>query len=103
MASEFYQDAPRLTNQYDGDLLLGGYLRWRLPPAMLHELEPALQRLDALAAGEWLALDAAAERNPPRHVPYDPWGRRIDAIETSDAWRALHRIAAEEGLVAIGY
>jgi putative acyl-CoA dehydrogenase len=103
MASEFYQDAPRLTNQYDGDPLLGGYLRWRLPSAVLDEIEPALRRMGALAAGEWLALDAAAESQPPRHVPYDPWGRRIDAIETSDAWRALDRIAAEEGLVAIGY
>jgi len=103
MSSEFYQDAPRLTNQYNDDPLLGGYLRWRLPPAVLHEVEPALRRLGALAAGEWLALDTAAEGNPPRHVPYDPWGRRIDVIETSDAWRALDRIAAEEGLVAIGY
>ena len=103
MASEFYQDAPRLTNQYDDDPLLGGYLRWRLTPVMLHEVEPVLRRLGGLAAGEWLALDAAAERNPPRHVPYDPWGRRIDAIETSDAWGALDRVAAEEGLVAIGY
>lgn len=103
MASEFYQDGPRLTNQYDGDPLLGGYLRWRLPPSMLAELEPALRRMGALAAGEWLTLDAAAERNPPRHVPYDAWGRRIDDIETSDAWRALDRVAAEEGLVAVGY
>ena len=103
MASEFYQDAPRLTNQYDGDPLLGAYLRWRLPPAMLREVEPELLRMGALAAGDWLELDAAAEHNPPRHIPYDPWGRRIDAIETSDAWRALDRIAAEEGLVAIGY
>ena len=103
MTSEFYQDAPRLTNQYDGDPLLGGYLRWRLPPSMLAELEPALRRMGALAAGEWLALDEAAERNPPRHVPYDAWGRRTDDIETSDAWRTLDRIAAEEGLVAVGY
>ena len=103
MASEFYQEAPRLTNQYDDDPLLGGYLRWRLPPGMLQEVEPALRRLGALAANEWLALDAAAEANPPHHVPYDPWGRRVDIIETSDAWRALDRIAAEEGLVAIGY
>jgi alkylation response protein AidB-like acyl-CoA dehydrogenase len=103
MASEFYQEAPRLTNQYDDDPLLGGYLRWRLPPGMLQEVEPALRRLGALAANEWLALDAVAEANPPHHVPYDPWGRRVDIIETSDAWRALDRIAAEEGLVAIGY
>ena len=103
MASEFYQDAPRLTNQYDDDPLLPSYLQWRLTRDLAAELEPSLRRMGALAAGEWLGLDAAAERNPPRHVPYDPWGRRVDVIETSDAWRALDRIAAEEGLVAIGY
>jgi len=102
-AVEFFQDAPRLTNQYDDDTLLRSYLRRRLPPDMLGEIEPELRRLGWRAATDLLALDAAAEANPPRHVPYDPWGRRIDAIETSDAWRALDRIAAEEGLVAIGY
>lgn len=103
MAPEFYQEGPRLTNQYDDDPLLASYLRWRLSPDMLRDIEPALQRMGALAAGEWLALDAAAERHPPRHVPYDPWGRRVDLIETSEAWHALDRIAAEEGLVATGY
>src|SRR5947209_7182653 len=103
MAAEFHQDPPRLTNQYDDDPLLAAYLRWRLPREMMSGIEPSLRRMGALAAGEWLALDAAAEANPPRHVPYDAWGRRVDRIETSDAWRALDRIAAEEGLVAIGY
>jgi putative acyl-CoA dehydrogenase len=103
MAADFYQDGPRLTNQYDDDPLLEQYLRWRLPGAMLAEIEPDLHRIGELAVTEWLALADAAEANPPRHVPFDPWGRRIDAIETSDAWRALDRIAAEEGLVAIGY
>ena len=103
MASDFYQDAPRLTNQYADDPLLGSYLRWRLPREMLAEIEPSLIRIGGLAASEWLALDAAAEANPPRLIGYDPWGQRIDAIETSEAWRALDRIAAEEGLVAIGY
>jgi alkylation response protein AidB-like acyl-CoA dehydrogenase len=50
-----------------------------------------------------LTLDVAAEANPPQHIPYDAWGRRIDDIRTSDAWHALDRVAAEEGLVAIGY
>ena len=103
MASELFQDAPHLTNQYDADPLLPSYLRWRLTRELAVELEPSLRRIGGLAAAEWLALDAAAEANPPRHVPYDPWGRRIDVIETSDAWRELDRIAAEEGLVAIGY
>ncbi|MBC7371357.1 MAG: acyl-CoA dehydrogenase family protein, partial [Bdellovibrionaceae bacterium] len=44
-----------------------------------------------------------AEKNPPRLVPFDPWGRRIDTIETSSAWKALEKVAAEEGLIAAGY
>jgi alkylation response protein AidB-like acyl-CoA dehydrogenase len=101
--ADFFQEPPRLTNQYDDDPLLASYLRWRLPSEMFVEIEPSLRHLGARAATDLLVLDAAAEASPPRHVPYDPWGRRIDAIEASEAWRALDRIAAEEGLVAIGY
>ncbi|HKW48764.1 MAG TPA: acyl-CoA dehydrogenase family protein [Gemmatimonadaceae bacterium] len=101
--TDFFQDPPRLTNQYDDDPLLASYLRWRLPPEMFGEVEPALRHLGERAATDLLALDTAAEASPPKHVPFDPWGRRVDNIETSDAWRALDRIAAEEGLVAIGY
>jgi len=103
MAAEFNQDPPRLTNQYEDDPLLASYLRWRLPREMFDEIEPDLRRIGRLAATEWLALDAAAEADPPRLVAYDPWGRRIDRIDTSPAWRELDRIAAIEGLVAIGY
>jgi alkylation response protein AidB-like acyl-CoA dehydrogenase len=103
MAADFFQDAPRLTNQYDDDPVLRSYLRRRLPAAMHSEIEPSLRRLGERAATDLLELDGRAEAEPPRHVPYDPWGRRIDAIVTSDAWRALDHIAAEEGLVAIGY
>ena len=103
MAAEFYQDPPRLTNQYEDDPLLASYLRWRLPREVFGEIEPDLQRIGRLAASEWLTLDAAAEADPPRLVTYDPWGRRIDQIDTSPAWRELDRIAALEGLVAIGY
>lgn len=99
----FFQEGPRLDNQYDGDTLLRSYLRWKLPPAMLAEVEPELHRFGARTAGEILALGDAAEACPPRHVPYDAWGRRVDDIVVSDAWRALDRIAAEEGLVARAY
>jgi alkylation response protein AidB-like acyl-CoA dehydrogenase len=70
---------------------------------MLAEIEPELRHLGRRAVTELLGLDVAAETAPPRLIQYDPWGRRVDDIVTSDAWRALDRIAAEEGLVAIGY
>src|SRR5690242_14912457 len=100
---DFYQEAPTLRNQYDDDRVLRSWLHRVLPPHMLAEVEPELRRLGARAAGDILALGEAAEAEPPRHVPYDPWGRRVDRIDTSDAWRELDRISAEEGLVAIGY
>src|SRR6202162_1198592 len=101
--SEFFQEPPRLGNQYDDDALLRAYLRWRLPPKMLADIEPDLHRLGDRAGTDIFALGEAAEASPPRHVPYDAWGRRIDRIETSDAWRELDRISATEGIVATGY
>jgi len=101
--SEFYQDPPRLGNQYEDDALLSAYLRWRLPANMLAEIEPGLRRLGHRAATDILALGESAEASPPRHVPYDAWGHRVDRIETSDAWRELDRISATEGIVATAY
>jgi putative acyl-CoA dehydrogenase len=103
MSDDFYQDGPQLGNQYETDALLRDYLAWRLPAAARVEIEPELVRLGHRAVTDLLALGDAAEAEPPTHVPYDPWGRRIDRIEVSDAWRALDRISAEEGLVATAY
>jgi alkylation response protein AidB-like acyl-CoA dehydrogenase len=99
----FHQTPPALGNQYDDDRVLRSWLRRALPAELFAELEPDLRRLGERAAGDILGLGEAAEVEPPRHVPFDPWGRRIDRIETSAAWRELDRISAEEGLVAIGY
>jgi alkylation response protein AidB-like acyl-CoA dehydrogenase len=103
MTSEFHQEGPRLGNQYETDLLLRSYLRWRLPSPMLARIEPGLHHLGERAATDLLALGEAAEAEPPRHVPYDPWGRRVDDIVVGDAWRALDRVSAQEGIVATAY
>ena len=100
---EFFQDAPSLGNQYESDDMLRSYLRYRLPAKMRAEIEPELHRLGHRAATDILALGEEAEKDPPRHVPYDGWGRRVDRIETSDAWRELDRISAAEGIIATAY
>jgi alkylation response protein AidB-like acyl-CoA dehydrogenase len=100
---EFAQDPPKLGNQYDDDKLLRSYLRWRLPAKVYAEVEPDLRRLGGRVATDILALAEEAEASPPRHVPYDAWGRRVDRIETSDAWHELDRISATEGIVATAY
>ena len=100
---DFFQEPPQLGNQYRDDRVLRSYLRRVLPLEMLAEVEPDLRRLGARAVGDILALGEAAEADPPRHIPYDAWGRRVDRIDTSEAWRELDRISAQEGFVAIGY
>ena len=102
-AGEFHQSAPRLGHPWRDDPALRAMLARLLPAAVRREAEPALERLGARAAGDLLAVAEAAEAAPPRHVPYDAWGRRVDRIETSEAWRALDRASAEKGLVAVAY
>ena len=100
---DFYQSSPRLGNQYEDDRVLRSWLRRSLPAHVLAEIEPGLVALGGRAAGDILASGDDAEASPPRHVPYDAWGRRVDRIETSAGWRALDRVAAEEGIVAVAY
>lgn len=101
--SKFFQEPPQLGNQYDDDRVLRSFLRHYLAPQALAEAEPALRRLGARAACEMIDLAREAEQAPPVLVPFDAWGRRIDLIRVSPAWRTLHRIAAEEGIVATAY
>ncbi len=101
--SDFHQDPPKLENAYSGDEALRALLGRLLPPNVLLSLEPELAHLGARAVSDIVALGNAAEASPPRHVPYDAWGRRVDHVATSDAWRELKRIAAEEGIVSRAY
>ena len=99
----FHQRGPELANSFTSDSILPIYLRFRLPSEIHSAVSKDLTVFGERCAGEYQALGDAAESAPPKHVPFDPWGRRIDHIEVSEAWRQLHRISAEEGLVAIGY
>jgi alkylation response protein AidB-like acyl-CoA dehydrogenase len=101
--TDFHQEPPKLENAYTEDAALRALLGRLLPPDMLRSLEQELSHLGARAASELVALGDAAEASPPRHIPYDAWGRRVDRVATSDAWRELKRIAAEEGIVARAY
>jgi len=102
-AKEFFQEPAVLSNQYQDDGVLRAWLKARLPAEVLREIQPGLERLGGRAAGELLAMAADAEAHPPRHIPYDPWGHRVDRIEVAEGWKALHRVAAEEGIVASAY
>lgn len=101
--SEFFQIPPALGNQYDEDRVLKSYLEWKLPHPIFIELQPELHQLGERVITDIYQLGLRAEAEPPRHIPYDPWGKRIDHIEVSQAWKELDRISAEEQLIATGY
>ena len=102
-AAEFVQPGPALGNPFATDPLLQAYLRWRLPADLQESLAPGLLDFGQRVQDEIQDLGLQAEAHPPRHIPYGPWGERIDQIELSGAWGRLQDIAAEEGLVALAY
>ncbi|KAK3084005.1 hypothetical protein FSP39_006649 [Pinctada imbricata] len=65
--------------------------------------EGDLERFGQRVATEINELGLQCEREPPRVEHYDAWGRRVDRLITSPAWRKQHDIAAEEGLITIAY
>ncbi len=100
---EFFQDPPRLGNQYQDDRPLRALLRRRLPRDVLRAIEPTLRHMGELAAGPLLELSLCHRRDEPLHVPFDAWGRRVDEVRVNAAWEEYARVAAREGLVATGY
>ena len=90
--SDFTQTAPKPRNRFRHDATLRYALERHLPPDIFADAAPRLDRLGERAVAELPALADAAERTPPRHVPYDAWGRRVDRIEVDPAFDALVRI-----------
>jgi putative acyl-CoA dehydrogenase len=100
---DFYQVAPVLHHPYLNDGLLRSYLKRMMPAEAIKDIDQELRTFGERILKELEPLSQDAESRPPVHIPYDPWGKRIDEIKVSSAWNRLHEIAAEEGIVASGY
>jgi alkylation response protein AidB-like acyl-CoA dehydrogenase len=99
----FFQEPPTLTNTFRSDTALREHLERLLPAEVVAEVTPELDAMGEAAAGGLARLGAEAEAAPPRLVQFDPWGRRVDRIEVSAAWRELLKAQARAGLVAVAY
>ncbi len=99
----FVQTPPSLGNQYSDDRVLRSYLARSLSAEALRAAAPQLERLGALSGGELYAQQLAERTLEPALVQWDPWGNRIDRIDTTPLWRRAEEIAAREGLVALPY
>lgn len=98
----FNQPAPELSNQYEDDALLRGYLRHALPKEMLEAIEPELRDMGEIAVRMY-ALSRATYEQEPTLTQWDAWGERIDHIELTEVWKRAEPIAATCGVVAAAY
>ena len=99
----FFQDPPRLTNQYDDDRVLRSFLARKLQDETLRAVEPSLREMGALAAGPLYDLLLAEPDAVPTLTGWDAWGRRIDRIELTRLWKEVAPLAARMGLIALAY
>ncbi|XP_032630178.1 acyl-CoA dehydrogenase family member 11-like isoform X2 [Chelonoidis abingdonii] len=99
----FFQEQPRIGNQYLEDAFLQRYLKTHLPSQVLEKVSLDLERFGARVTAEIDSLGRECELNPPALLHYDAWGRRVDHIVTCPAWKRMKEIAAEEGLIAEAY
>ncbi len=101
----FFQDPPALRDEWQEDLALRRYLERAVPAGTLTEIEPSLAELGRLAATDLYVMHCAMDRpeNEPTLDRFDPWGRRIDEIDTAPQWEKIGEIAARHGIVAAGY
>ena len=99
----FFQDPPRLGNQFDADRLLSSYIARSVPADGRSVVEEELRAMGELAAGELYELQLEDRLNEPRLVRWDAWGNRVDRIELTAVWQRAADIAAEHGLIATAY
>src|ERR1043165_2859871 len=96
-AMAFFQEPPRLGNQFDDDPMLVSWIA-RFCPEVAGEL-----RAIGDVAVEYHAKQLADRENEPVLTQWDAWGHRIDKIEVSPLWREAQGLAARVGMGAAGY
>jgi acyl-CoA dehydrogenase len=101
--ARFVQPVAEPGDPYAGDRLLRSWLDRHLGPAGHAAAKDRLTALAADVAGPLRAAHADAEAHPPTLVRYDPWGARVDRIETSAGWHAQRAAAARHAVVALPY
>jgi alkylation response protein AidB-like acyl-CoA dehydrogenase len=99
----FVQPVPPPGDPYLTDRVLRSCLDRLLGPSGHAAAAGRLAALGAAVTGSLRAAHHDAESRPPTLRRYDPWGARIDAIETAPGWARQRAAAAVHELVAMPY
>ncbi|CAF0767429.1 unnamed protein product [Brachionus calyciflorus] len=99
----FFQNEPKISNQYEEDPFLREQLEIEIPKEYLKEIEPDLYQFGHQVATNIFQLSLECEKNVPRLEKFDAWGNRIDKLIVCEAWKQMKNISAKEGLIAIPY
>jgi acyl-CoA dehydrogenase len=99
----FFQDPPRLGNQYDDDVMLQSYLARQLPEELRGSVVSELRELGELSGKYFYEFQLRDRLNEPALMQWDAWGRRVDRIEVSPLWKEAEALSAKWGLVAVAY
>ncbi len=98
----FFQEPPRLGNQFDDDPLLPSWIARHIPAAHHGEVAAELRALGDLTV-EYYGKQLLDRENEPVLTQWNAWGKRIDRIDVSPLWVEAQVLAARHGMVAAGY
>ena len=96
----FFQEPPRLGNQYDEDPLLPSWIARHVGT-----IDPIVEELRLLGdvAVDYHGKQLSDRLNEPVLTQWDAWGQRIDRIDVSPLWIEAQALAAHHGMVAAAY
>ncbi|XP_055927437.1 acyl-CoA dehydrogenase family member 11-like [Argiope bruennichi] len=100
---QFYQERPIFNNPFLSDAPLQSFLNHYVPKEVSIEISQDLKQFGQRIINEIDDLGWECELNPPTLETQDVWGRRVDDLKICTAWKKMHSISAEEGLIAISY
>jgi acyl-CoA dehydrogenase len=95
----FFQEPPRLGNQFDDDPMLPSWVARHVGG---DDIARELRELGDIAV-EYYGKQLADRLNEPVLTQWDAWGNRIDKVEVSPLWREAQVLAAKTGMVAAAY
>eukprot|EP01096_Ripella_sp_DP13-Kostka_P007208 TRINITY_DN2620_c0_g2_i1.p1 TRINITY_DN2620_c0_g2~~TRINITY_DN2620_c0_g2_i1.p1 ORF type:complete len:687 (-),score=249.70 TRINITY_DN2620_c0_g2_i1:67-1989(-) len=100
----FFQRPPQLHNWYETDRTLKQILRkYIVDDGQYAMVDGDLKRFCQRVIEQVVPDAELCDTFEPRLIQIDAFARRIDEIQVHEAWKRLHAVAAEEGLIAIGY